>query len=104
MIHNDSVKELRALEQLTLNGCNHSPHLLDAKVVLVDTTDEGKCIYTTYTLMTLVPGIPLKDGILWDWPQEKRDVVRRAFQVALRCSFHCLSLQKRLANEPQLYS
>jgi hypothetical protein len=89
-MHVESVKELRALEQLTINSCEHTPHLLDAKVVICDTTVHGNGVYVTYTLMTFVPGVPLKDGIFWDYPQAKRDVVRRALQVALRYVVSCL--------------
>jgi hypothetical protein len=91
MMHVESVKELRALQQLTINGCEHTPRLLDAKVVLYDTTVHGDSVYVTFTLMTFVPGVPLRDGSFWDFPQAKRDVVRRAFQVALRyASCHSL--------------
>ena len=32
-VERDALRELRALEQLTLNHCQHTPRLLDAKVV-----------------------------------------------------------------------
>jgi serine/threonine protein kinase len=87
------LNEARALKQLNLNENPHSPILWDAKVEQHltscrtiqprDDIGEDRKHFVTYLLMSLVPGISLKNDTFWTLNQEERRAIRRAFQTAL---------------------
>lgn len=79
------AKEIRALEQLRINGCSHAPLLLDAKVVEMRkrTEQAGTSDYVTYILMTQAPGVRLERVVFWGFSQPERHLIRVALRTAL---------------------
>jgi hypothetical protein len=77
-----AANELVALEQLTLNGCDYAPTLLDAKVQIYDVFPQSET-YVCFILMTTAPGIRIDQDTFWSLPQQERDLIRRAFREAL---------------------
>lgn len=90
------LNQIRALEQLTLNGSHHAPQILDAKVEHHLTSmrnwqpahgeAEERKHFVTYILMTEVNGVCLKGGTFWNearFGEEQRKNIRMAFRTAL---------------------
>jgi hypothetical protein len=86
------LNEIRALEQLTLNGSAHAPSILDAKVEHHLTSlrnytppegNEERQHFVIYVLMTEMIGTCLKGNAFWKLEQEERCNIRMAFRTAL---------------------
>lgn len=79
--------ELRALEQLTREGCCSAPRLLKYKIDKQDYTLLVPGGYIVYILMDRLPGVPLGD--FWDRGEAERQEIRDAFKVAYMDCIAC---------------
>lgn len=76
-------QELQILQVLTKTGCSSAPKLLaEARFTQSeDMCDPGG--YVMCIVMEALPGVPLDPNEYWEFDREKRDRIRKAFQLAL---------------------
>lgn len=85
--HPYTHREVEALRYLGQMNCSHTPHFIDGyREHTPDWVDEQAMEggYTTYILMTKVPGKQLDwDMYWWQWDEEMRNKFRSAFKEAM---------------------